>query len=190
MTEKKEINETIEESYRGIFYVLKLIGYKADGYTPSFMGVNGKCWVLENDNTQKEVKDLAERINREISEYSSDFLWEDSIHAWNEGRTLDEGLIVDEKEQIRNVAHEQIDEFYESIERLDGVLKEKQDSINVLKKAFCDFLRKAGNNEIGQDCKNCGKKMKLVSKTPFQEVFQCDDCKLQVVTVYHWEPKK
>jgi hypothetical protein len=132
MVEHLDKKSVLEETYKGISYVLKLLQYSNDfGKVSSHMGVNGAYWVLENDNTDEEVKELAEEIGQELTNYYSNFLWEDSLHTWNDNKTLDEL-----KEQMREVAHKEIDEFLDTVKRLDDKLQERTAKTNALKEKF------------------------------------------------------
>ena len=116
--------EVIKEVYRGIPYVLKLIGDKS-----SHIGVDGYWWVLENDNTPKEIVELYENVKREIIEYSDNFLYEDSLHSWNDNKTL-----LERKAQMIEVAKRDIDWLLDdALTALDTKLKERECNICALK---------------------------------------------------------
>ena len=40
------------------------------------------------------------------------------------------------------------------------------------------------------NCKLCNKEMILVNETSSQDVFRCDDCKLEAVIDYKWQTIK
>lgn len=132
MNERLIVKEKIEETYKGIPYSLKLLSYSNHlNYIPSSMGVKGEWWVLENDNTPQEVKDLYRKIGKFTNDYFDDFLWEDSLHIYNDGKSLEE-----RKQQMRKEAHRQIDLFYNSISRIDSKLDKLKQEANDLKKEF------------------------------------------------------
>ena len=123
MEKKREYLEQKEEEHRGIKYVLKCV------YCPEFdevskvistdIGINGKWWVLENDNTQKGILELAEELSKETEGYIDDFLYEDSLHIWNDWQTLDQ-----REEAMRNVAKNQINELLDcGVEKIDKKIK-------------------------------------------------------------------
>lgn len=93
------VAEKREETYRGIHYVLKHLKHPE-----SYAGEYREWWVLENDNTPKHIKELAEKLERKELIYN--FLWEDSLHTWTEGHTPEQL-----EDDMRKCAKKDIDEL-------------------------------------------------------------------------------
>ena len=105
MAEQKVVGKIKKETYRGIHYVLKHLKYSnTSGYVPTGMGVNGEWWVVENDNTQNEIKELAQTL--QSHDLMHDFLYEDSLHTWCDGMTL-----AQMEEAMRQRAKRDIDDL-------------------------------------------------------------------------------